>query len=56
VVRENWRLEIISRDGAELMERSKQWRRTVGARSNGVARDSGSFGRKPTEGEEDRGE
>jgi hypothetical protein len=46
----------MSRDGAELMERSKQWRRMVGARSNGVARDSGGFGRKPMEGEEDRGE
>ncbi len=36
------------RDGVELMERSKQWRLTVGAGWNGVATDSGSFRRKLT--------
>jgi len=46
VVQENWRLEIMRRDGAELMERSKQWWQTMGAKLNGMARDSGGFRRK----------
>jgi len=37
------------RDGVELMERSKQWRLTMGARWNGVTGDSGGFRRKLTE-------
>ncbi len=38
----------MKRDGAELMERSEQWRQTVGARWNGVAGDLGGFRRKLT--------
>ncbi len=49
MVQENWWLEIMRRDGVELMERSKQWRQTVGAGWNGVAGDSGGFRRKLTE-------
>jgi hypothetical protein len=37
------------RNGAELMEKSKQWRQMVGAGQNGVAGDSGGFRRKLTE-------
>jgi hypothetical protein len=37
------------RDGAELMERNKQWQLTVGAGWNRVAGDSGDFRRKLTE-------
>jgi len=37
------------RDGVELMERSKQWQLTVGAKWNGVAGDSRGFRRKLTE-------
>ncbi len=37
------------RDGAGLMERSKQWWQTVGAGWNGVAGDSRGFWSKLTE-------
>jgi hypothetical protein len=31
VVQENWQLEIMRRDGAESMKRSKQWRQMGGS-------------------------